>query len=159
MWHYRLRIIMWSILVERSLRDVVVVVRLGNMGGGASKKQKRIKGPLFNAALKGDVEASIAVIRPTGYLQAKPALSRTHPQTISHTHSHSLTHTNTHTRRTHSHTHTLTTCHSPTHTFTLLLTLTHSHTHTPQQVRSLLASGIKPDAERDQVSLFWCRLD
>ena len=31
-------------------------------------------------------------------------------------------------------------------------------TYTPQQVRSLLASGIQPDAERDEVSVFWCRL-
>ena len=36
---------------------------------------------------------------------------------------------------------------------------TFMHAHTPQQVKKLLASGIKPDAERNSVSVFWCRLD
>ena len=72
-----------------------------------------------------------------------------------HPHSHSLTHscTHGHIMHTHKHTHTHIVAHP------LSLSLSHTHTHTPQQVRSLLASGIKPDAERDQVSVFWCRLD
>ena len=39
-------------------------------------------------------------------------------------------------------------------------TIAHTRARAPQAVRSLLASGIKPDAERsdDGVSVFWCRL-
>ena len=81
------------------------------------------EGPLFKAAIKGDVEASIAVIDATGQLQTLPRP----PTRLSSQHQH-------------------------IHTFTL-------RAHTPQQVRSLLASGIKPDAERNVVSVFWCRLD
>ena len=98
------------------------------------------------------------------------ALTGTHARTT-HQLSHSLTHIShtMHARPTHSLTHSLTYHahtqrhqHTPIqmlHTHTQANTLTLSHSHIPQQVRSLLASGIKPDAERDGVSVFWCRLD
>ena len=99
---------------------------------------------LWKAARKGDVKASVAVIRVTGHMQAKHSYIHPHH----HAHTHSLTHT-------HSHTY--------TYTYTHVFIHTHSLTHSlsPQQVRSLLASGIKPDAERDnrEVSVFWCSLD
>ena len=53
------------------------------------------------------------------------------------------------------HTHIFTYTHTHTHTYIHTLT----STDTPQQVRKILASGIKPDAEKDWVSVFWCKLD
>ena len=77
------------------------------------------KGPVFEAVDKGDVEASVGVIRIIANNTAP-----THPPiTI------------------------------------MIIIITHTRARTPQLVRSLLASGIKPDAERDRVSLFWCRSD
>ena len=105
------------------------------------------KGPLFEAAEKGDVKASIAVIRVTGHMQAKPAHSptgtHTHPHSMALTHRstytpsrtliHSLTHT--HSYKYHTHTHSLSLSLSHTHTLTHSLTHIHkdslTHTHSP----------------------------
>ena len=90
-----------------------------------------------------------------------------HARPPPHTHQHTHTHTyHAHTQR-HSltltqlklRTYTRLTTHPCIHTHIHAYTHARTHTHTPQQVQSLLASGIKPDAERDNVSVFWCRLD
>ena len=75
-------------------------------------------------------------------------LTHTHPNTVAHIYSPRCIFTHVHT-------------HASTCINTITPTIILSHTHTPQQVKQLLTSGIKPDAERDNrgVSVFWCRLD
>ena len=107
------------------------------------------EGPLIEAVRNGDVEVSVPFMRVTGCLQIIPRPHPTHPHSLSLTHipcTHSKALTLTHT-----HTNTVAHIYSPHHTFT--------RTHTPQEVKKLLTAGIKPDAERDEVSVFWCRLD
>ena len=120
---------------------------------------KMPKGPLYKATERGNVEASIVVIHATGQLQTIARSSPTTITTVIITHHYHHHHHNTHTRarapsslsHTRAHTH----MHSHNHKQMQMHTRTHSLTH--QQVRSLLASGIKPDAERDDgVSVFWC---
>ena len=143
-------------------------------------------GPLFKAVRKGNVEVSVSPLHtnlPIPHLLIKVDTSQ-HTNTHFHMHTYtrfahthtctyrypcthdpptlSLTHSLTyhaHTQR-HQHTHPYKCCThilAPSHTQANTLTL--SHSHIPQQVRSLLASGIKPDAERNKVSVSWCRLD
>ena len=110
---------------------------------------------LCEAAETGDVEASIVLLQ---YVEPKNCKQCTANRFVYHYH-HRIgmqTYTNAHTqvhihKYTENHTHATVHCCTHIHVYT--------HTHTPQQVRSLLASGIKPDAETDDVSVFWCRLD
>ena len=74
------------------------------------------------------------------------------PHTLSFTYAHSLTHSL-------ARSHTLPTTHPHTYTNKYMNSVSLTLTRTPQQVKTLLASGIKPDGERDNVSVFWCRLD
>ena len=94
-----------------------------------ANKNKMPEGPLFKASQAGDVEASIAVIGVTGQLQTKPR-----PPTLYHHHIKIFIY--------------------PGIIMHSYCTHAHATAHTPQEVRKLLASGIKPDAERDEVSVF-----
>ena len=107
-----------------------------------------------------------------------------HPNTHSHIpskhiHSHTFTHSLAHIllahsliyslNHTHINNHSLTDSHGCTllqHTYMSkhIRTLSHmdvqTDTHTShQEVKRLLAKGIKPDAQKDEVSVFWCRLE
>ena len=99
------------------------------------KVNKMPEGPVFKAATNGDVEASVSArLSHSAFTPTSASLAWLRK-------SHYMLPYPPHRP-----------AHSP-----------HTHAYycsqTPQEVRRLLASGLKPDSERDYVSVLWCRLE